>query len=77
VFSGKKPYGDWGIEEMLREILLGQYTSIDAVPRLDMGNIFLFSRAALFYGLFLQVILEQAMFSTNRKLRASPTILKR
>jgi hypothetical protein len=77
VFSGKKPYGDWGIKDMLREILLSRYTSIDAIPRLDMGNIFPFIRVALFYGLFLQVILELVMFSTNRKSRASPTILKR
>jgi len=76
VFSGEKPYRDWGIKEMLIEILLGRYPSIDAIPRLDMGNFSLFIRAALFYGLFLQVILEQAMFSMNRKLRASPTILK-
>jgi len=77
VFSGKKAYGDWGIKEMLKEILLGRYTSIDEIPRLDMGNFFLFIGAALFYGLFLQVIWEHAMFSMNRKLRASPTILKR
>jgi hypothetical protein len=77
VFSGKKPYGDWEIKEMLKEILLGRYPSIDAIPQLDMGNFFLFIRAASFYGLFLQVIWEQAMFSMNRKLRASPTILKR
>jgi hypothetical protein len=77
VFSGQKPYGDWGIKEMLREILLGRYISIDAIPRLDMSNFFLFIRAALFCGLFLQVVLEQAMFSMNRKSRDSPTILKR
>jgi hypothetical protein len=42
VFSGKKPYEDWGIKDMLREVLCDRYTSIDAIPQLDMRDVFLF-----------------------------------
>ena len=40
MFIGKKPYGDWKTKDMLRDILHNQYSSIDGIPELNIGNVF-------------------------------------
>ncbi|RUS30384.1 hypothetical protein BC938DRAFT_479464 [Jimgerdemannia flammicorona] len=41
--KGKKPYGDWSLNEVLDEILHKRYPSLLAMPELDIGTIVLFS----------------------------------